>query len=69
MAKSRILVIDDEALMREYVEEALVRSGYEVTTATNGRDGLQLLREKGFDAVVTDLKMTPVDGLEVVRRI
>ena len=69
MAKSRILVIDDEALMREYVEEALVRHGYDVTTATNGRDGLQLLRAKGFDAVVTDLKMTPVDGLEVVRRI
>jgi DNA-binding NtrC family response regulator len=67
MRKSRILVIDDEDLMREYVEEALRRCGHEVDTASGGRDGLALLQSKAHDVVVTDLKMAPMDGLEVVR--
>ena len=69
MRQARVLVIDDEELMREYVEEALVRVGHEVTAVSGGREGLDLLHEKGFDVVVTDLKMMPMDGLEVVRRI
>jgi CheY-like chemotaxis protein len=69
MRKSRILVIDDEDLMREYVEEALRRSGHEVDTASSGRDGLALLQSKAHDVVVTDLKMAPMDGLEVVRSV
>jgi DNA-binding NtrC family response regulator len=69
MRQARVLVIDDEELMREYVEEALVRAGHEVTAVSGGREGLDLLHEKGFDVVVTDLKMTPMDGLEVIRRV
>ena len=69
MSKARILVIDDEALMREYVEEALLRSGHEVFTASGGREGLEQIRDKGFDIVVTDLKMVPIDGIEVVKRV
>jgi len=69
MRQARVLVIDDEELMREYVEEALNRAGHEVTAVSGGREGLDLLHEKGFDVVVTDLKMTPMDGLEVVRRV
>ena len=68
MAKARILVIDDEDIMREYVEEALVRAGYEVTTASGGEEGIAALREKAPALVVTDLKMTPMDGIEVVRQ-
>lgn len=67
MARSRILVIDDEALMREYVEETLRRAGYETATAAGGREGIELLQAKGFDVVVTDLKMMPMDGLEVLQ--
>ena len=67
--KARILVIDDEALMREYVEEALVRAGHEVLSASGGREAMALMREKGFDIVVTDLKMSPVDGLAVLRSV
>ena len=68
MGKSRVLVVDDEALMREYVQEALVRAGHEVVAAGNGGEGMEELRRTGFDLVVTDLKMAPMDGLEVVRR-
>ncbi len=68
MSKHDILVIDDEELMREYVEEALVRAGYRVHTAPNGTEGIKALNRRGYDVIVTDLKMNPVDGLEVLRR-
>jgi two-component system, NtrC family, response regulator AtoC len=69
MARLRILVVDDEAIMREYVEEALLRAGHDVVTAPNGREGIEKARAGAFDMVVTDLKMTPVDGLEVLREV
>jgi len=68
MAKHHILVIDDDALMREYVEEALRRAGHEVDSAAGGAEGLELLANNGCDLIVTDLKMAPMDGLEVLRR-
>ena len=69
MAKQRILVIDDEPLMREYVEEALLRSGYQVEAVSSGREAVTALKAKAFDVVVTDLKMAPMDGLEVLRHV
>lgn len=69
MAKSRILVIDDEELMREYVVELLERERYRVDSASNGADGVALLHKHSYDMVVTDLKMTPMDGLEVVHEV
>ena len=69
MAGLRILVIDDEALMREYVQEALVRAGYDVDVAEGGREGIERIRQHPYDVVVSDLKMGPVDGLEVLRAL
>ncbi len=69
MPKLRILVIDDEAIMREYVEEALLRAGHEVDTASSGREGVERFHAKNYDLVVTDLKMTPMSGLEVLREL
>ena len=69
MAKAHILVIDDETLMREYVQEALERAGHTVRAVSNGKDGIEAFRKHGFDAIVTDLKMAPVDGLEVLKTI
>jgi len=69
MPKAHILVIDDEDIMREFVEESLARAGHTVETASGGKDGLDRLAETGFDLVVTDLKMAPMDGLEVVKRV
>ena len=68
-SRYRLLVIDDEPLMREYVEEALVRAGYAVDTAGNGADGLMLFEAHQHDVVITDLKMAPMDGLEVLKGI
>ena len=69
MSKTRILVIDDEAIMREYVQETLQRASYEVDIASSGADGLELVRKRSYDVVVTDLKMAPMDGIDVLRRI
>lgn len=68
MPKHRILVIDDEPLMREYVEEAMQRAGYAVDTAAGGADGLARYETGHHDVIITDLRMTPMDGLEVLRR-
>jgi DNA-binding NtrC family response regulator len=68
-SKYRILVIDDETLMREYVEEALLRAGYQVDTASNGADGVACFDAYQHDVVITDLKMTPMDGLAVLQKI
>ena len=67
MPKHRVLVIDDEALMREYVEEALVRAGYDVDSVAGGAEGVETFGENAYDVIVTDLKMAPMDGLEVLR--
>ncbi|MBI5093893.1 MAG: sigma-54-dependent Fis family transcriptional regulator [Candidatus Hydrogenedentes bacterium] len=69
MATARILVIDDESLMRDYVQEALSRAGYDVEAAANGKDGIETMRQRSFDVVITDLKMAPMDGLEVLRKV
>ena len=64
----RILVIDDDASLREVVRFILSEAGHEVATAESGEAGLKRLPE-GFDLVVTDVKMPKMDGIEVLRRI
>lgn len=69
MASTRVLVVDDEDLMREYVEEALVRAGYEVCVARSGKEAIETMTADGADVVVTDLKMAPMTGLEVLANV
>jgi len=65
----RILVVDDEEGIRSFVAEALAVEGHEVATAADGREALRRLAERGFDLVLTDLRMPGLDGMEVVRRV
>jgi len=58
-----VLMVDDTAAMREALARSLVRRGCRVTTAASGVDGLEKLRERSFDAVVTDLNMPERGGL------
>lgn len=69
MSRAQILVIDDEPLMGDYVQEALVRAGHEVDVCTNGPAGLECVRRTFYDVLITDLRMEPMDGLEVLRRV
>jgi DNA-binding NtrC family response regulator len=68
MNKSRILVVDDEAIARENLEHILRKDGYEVATADSGINALKKLSNTEFDLVMTDLKMKQVDGMEVLAR-
>ena len=64
-----VLVIDDEQLMRDFVKETLSRSGYKVAVTADGKSGMEILEKEPFDLVVTDLKMSQMDGLEVLRQV
>ena len=61
-----ILVIDDEEIMREILETLLSREGYRVRLAASGREGLDLARSTPFDAVIVDVMMPEMDGLQVL---
>lgn len=65
--KPKILVVDDELSMCEFLEIFLVKEGYEVTTAQSGQAACDLLERERFDLVITDLKMPQVSGLDVLR--
>jgi PAS domain S-box-containing protein len=65
----RLLVIDDEKAVRISLNNMLVRMGYEVDTATNGREGLQKFKEQKFDLVVLDIIMPEMNGKETFLKI
>jgi two-component system response regulator PilR (NtrC family) len=67
MSDARVLVVDDEASMRELLGIMLRKSGYTVTPADGGEAALELLRTASFDLVITDLRMRKVDGMAVLR--
>jgi DNA-binding response OmpR family regulator len=66
MAAPRIVVIDDERHLRELLELGLGEDGFEVRTAADGRAGLQLVRDFRPDAIVLDVMLPFVDGLELL---
>ena len=71
MAKSKasILVVDDEPAMRLLLTSILRDAGYEVTAAATGEEALQLVAQRHFRVVVTDLKMPGISGMDVLVRI
>ena len=64
--KEIILVVEDENIARKNLEHILNKVGYDVITADTGGKGLELLRSRSFDLVITDLKMEKVDGMRVL---
>ncbi|MBI5744860.1 MAG: response regulator [Elusimicrobia bacterium] len=65
----KILIIDDEALVRNYVRRALASRGWAVTEMADGASALDLLGREAFDVVICDLKMPDMRGEEVIKRI
>lgn len=66
---SRILVVEDDGAVRRAVERALTFEGYEVLTARDGAEALAVVLREQVDAIVLDVMMPIVDGLEACRRI
>lgn len=69
MAKRKILVVDDEPDFLEVMRARLEANDYEVTTVTSGKDALDYVKNNKPAAVLLDILMPGVDGLEVLRRI
>lgn len=69
MRRRRILVAEDDPTVLGLYCEVLSQEGYEVETATNGREALEKMRTKRPDLAILDLKMPVMDGLEVLRQL
>jgi DNA-binding NtrC family response regulator len=66
---ARILVIDDEQYIRTALKEVLEREGFQVSAASDGKKGLELLEKEGADLVITDVIMPGIDGVATLERI
>jgi DNA-binding response OmpR family regulator len=65
----RVLLIEDDSRLAAMVSEYLGEAGYRVTTAASGTNGLERLGSEPYDALVLDLSLPDMDGLEVCRRL
>lgn len=68
MKRYKILLVDDDQEFLTVISLALVRKGYEVTTASSGKAAVDALSVTDFDLVLTDLDMPEVDGLAVLKK-
>ena len=66
---ARILVVDDEEGMRDFLSIFLQREGHEVQTVGDGEAAVEMIKSNSYDLVITDLKMPKMDGLEVLQHI
>jgi DNA-binding NtrC family response regulator len=68
VAKPRILVVDDEPVVRESLNDWFAQDGYPIDMAASGREALQKLQESSWDILLTDVKMPGMDGLELQQK-
>jgi len=64
---ANICLIEDDKMIRDSLERILKKMGHSVTTATNGREGLDAVAKISFDLIITDIIMPEVEGIEVIR--
>ena len=66
MSEEKVLVVDDEEVIRDVCSQILAAEGYEVATAASGKQAMHMLSEVNYDAVVTDIMMPDMSGLELL---
>jgi CheY-like chemotaxis protein len=62
----RVLIADDDPLMREMVATTLIRSGHQILTAENGNEALSMIEDEDFDVIIADIFMPEVTGIELL---
>ena len=67
--KSRILIVDDEESIREFLEIMLKKEGYEITTAVDGLNAKEILAKKSFDMIISDMQMPNMTGIELLKHV
>lgn len=66
---SEVLIVDDSLSIRELLTSVLRKAGFNVTSADNGRSGLETAQSSNYDLVITDINMPEMDGLELLTRL
>ena len=66
---ARILIVDDEPLVRSMLRQVLERAGYDVTEAGNGEEAIKLYRDRPADVIVIDIIMPDKEGIETIREL
>ena len=69
MMGSKVLIVDDEKLMRISLESKLKKEGYQVRSVDNAIEGLKRVRSEDYDVVVTDLRLSGMNGMELLKEI
>src|SRR5881227_2610432 len=69
MPRKTILVVDDDKPQRDILSEILTDAGYDVTSAASGEAAMKFAKERSFDLALTDLKMTGMDGIELLQHL
>ena len=67
ISQPKILIIDDEPLMRISIADALLAEGYEVKGLESGQEGVDFINRDNYDVIITDLKLPEVDGMEILK--
>ena len=67
--KKRILIVDDEESIRDFLNIMLKKEGYEPTLVEDGQQALEILKKKSFDLIISDMQMPHVTGLELLRQV
>jgi DNA-binding NtrC family response regulator len=69
MPRKTILVVDDDKPQRDILQEILTSAGYDVTSAASGEAAMKFAHDRSFDLALTDLKMTGMDGIELLQQL
>ena len=69
MAGERILVVDDEKSMCQFLSIMLRKEGYQITAVSTGKKAIEAIKNNKFDVVLSDIRMSGMDGIEVLREI
>lgn len=69
MSKGKILVVDDEAAIRELISEVLIIAGFQVECALDGLDAINQIRRNNFDLILLDVNLPKIDGFAVLEKV
>lgn len=69
MTIEKILIVDDEMIVRNFLAETLRRKHFDVTTAESGQKAIAALKDTAFDMVITDMKMPDLTGIDILRKV
>ena len=65
----KVLIVEDEAMMRKSLEETFVEEGFEVASAMEGEKGYEMIKSNGFDVILLDIILPRMNGFEVLQKI